>query len=264
MDEKIEIRPGRTVNILRHSHPTANQTVFLLHGLGGRGEQWLAQYEALKPHYNIIVPDMLGHGKSDKPCAPKKHLYTFQELDQDIKALFKRYASEHNIVAGHSYGGALATSLALAHHHAVEKLILISPTPLAPETNIPFLFTLPTIAMEWLRPVLEKSMARLIFTSNADPTLVNKEIVASRQNPMHVIKSTINGFLSMPRADVSHLTTPTLVLLGQQDKLIPPTLSLQFYQALPNHKMVMLPTMSHMSILEEPAEVNARMLRWCR
>lgn len=263
MDERIEIRPGRTVNILVHNNPAATQTIFLFHGLGGRSTQWLAQYEMLKEHHNVVAPDMLGHGKSDKPDSDNHNLYSFQELDQDIKAIFQRYAGERNIVIGHSYGGALSTSLALSNQDKIEKLILISPTPLAPNTKIPFLFTLPAFMMEWLRPILEKNMGRLIFTPDANPQMVQNEIIISRQNPMYVIRATIQGFLSMPNADISSLHVSTLTILGKQDKLIPADLSRRFYDGVPVHETITLFDAGHMALMENAKEVNELILKWC-
>ena len=260
MDEKIEIRPGRYVNILVISNLNAKKTLFMLHGLGGRGAQWEAQYNVLKDHFTMIIPDLLGHGKSDKPKPDTTNLYSFQELDQDVQAIFARYASAHNWVAGHSYGGALATSLALAHPNQIEKLILVSPTPLAPDTKIPFLFTLPAPIMELLRPILERSMAKLIFDPTANPDLIESEMRISRQNPMYVIKSLVTGFLSAPKADVSGLRVPAVMILGEHDKLIPPAVSRQFYDALPDCKTVVMENTSHMAIMERPEKVTELIL----
>lgn len=256
MNERIEIRPGRTVDILAVGDPSADTTILLLHGLGGRKEQWQEQYHSLMKKYRVIVPDLLGHGSSDKPKSDHTNLYSFQELDQDIKAIFHRYAGKQNIVVGHSYGGALATSLTLAHPDKIQKLVLVSPAPLEPNTKIPFLFTLPVWVMECIRFILERQMAKLIFDPSADPKLVEQEIIITRQNPMHVIKSLINGFLTMPKADISHLNVPTTIIVGEHDKLIPPAVSLQFYEKLPDHHTVILKNVSHMANMEVPEKVT--------
>lgn len=255
MNERIEIRPGRTVDILSLGNPQSDITIFFFHGLGGRKAQWQSVIHLLKDNYRIIALDMLGHGESDKPQSKQINLYSFQELDRDNKAIFNRYASKHNIIAGHSYGGAFATSLGLAHPEMITKLLLISPVPLSPETKIPFLFTLPTRVMELIRPLLERQMAKLIFDPKANPKLVEEEIVTSRQNPMHVIKSMIKGLLSIPRTDVSNLAIPTWIVIGEHDRLIPPITSLSFYETLPNHHIVTLKDVGHMAIMETPEKV---------
>src|SRR5579883_2109643 len=123
--DNIEIRPGRMINIVIHQHPTSDTTVFLTHGIGGRSDQWREQIKALKEQYTLIIPDLLGHGESDKPKQQATHLYDFSAFYRDLQAIFTRYASKKNILIGHSYGGALSTALALKFQDQVNKLILI-------------------------------------------------------------------------------------------------------------------------------------------
>src|SRR5690242_21838589 len=104
MDNKIEIRAGRIINVFTHEKPNSDTNLFLIHGLGGRGEQWREQIKVLKNHYSLIVPDLLGHGNSEKPKPESNNPYSFPELTQDLQALFNRYSTKNNIVIGHSYG----------------------------------------------------------------------------------------------------------------------------------------------------------------
>src|SRR5580693_3351416 len=122
MDSYIEIRPNRHIHLSLYRHPTSPQTVFLIHGLGGRSEQWREQIPLLKENYTIVAADLLGHGKSAKPTANMKKTYSFSEFDLDLQTLFHKYSGERNIIIGHSYGGALAASLTMEHQDRIDKL----------------------------------------------------------------------------------------------------------------------------------------------
>lgn len=256
MDNRVEIRPGRTINIKTYLNPDIEGTLFFIHGLGGRGDQWRDQIDAFKGKYNLIIPDLLGHGKSDKPRSCKKNNYQFTELEQDLQAVFRKYATEKNIIIGHSYGGALATSLALEHQDNVDKLILLSPTPCAPNFSIPFLFKLPTFMLEILRPVLEKDFKDRAFMPNDNPQLVADELKAGLANPMYVIRGMIRGTKSIPTLDVTMLSIPILTILGSHDKLVTPESSRQFYQAVPHHRFETIEQAAHLTMLEKPDLVN--------
>ena len=77
--------------------------IFFIHGVGGCSELWDAQLNYFhRAGYEVIAPDLLGHGGS---CAPRdsSHYY-FQEICNDILVLFDRYSKKKNILVGHSYG----------------------------------------------------------------------------------------------------------------------------------------------------------------
>jgi pimeloyl-ACP methyl ester carboxylesterase len=262
MGSNIQIRPGRIIHIAVHENPHSDTTVFLIHGLGGRGNQWREQIDMLKQHYTLVIPDLLGHGQSEKPKTDSANPYSFSELDQDIHAIFNHYSSNKNIIIGHSYGGALATSLSLDHQDNITQLILLSPTPCVPNIPIPFFYHLPIFMMEAIRPLLDRQFLRLAFTKNANPALIAIESRANQANPMYVIKQIVNGMQNMPAIDLTMLNTPTLVIVSKPDNLISPDAQQQFYKKLPNHTFDIIPNASHMALLEKPEMVNSSIMKF--
>lgn len=261
MDSKIEVRPGRMINLLTYPMPASDTTVFFFHGLGGRAEQWHEQIGLLKGKYTLIIPDLLGHGKSEKPIA-SNNPYSFSDFDQDIHALFNRYATRKNIVIGHSYGGALAASLAIDNQTAIKQLILLSPLPCAPNSKVPFIYYLPLFILEYLRPILEKQFLRLAFDKTTPLSLKKEEAEASRSNSMYLIKSMVRGIKKIPRLEVRQLSMPTCVMLGEHDQIIPPIVSKQFYANIPTVQWVMIHQASHMAMLEQPEQFNKVMMEF--
>lgn len=264
MEIKTQIRPGRSIHLAIHENPDSHSVAFLIHGLGGRGDQWREQMECLKKYYTLVIPDLLGHGGSEKPRPNKSNPYSFDELDQDLQMVFNRYSREKNIVIGHSYGGALATSLALDHQDKISKFILLSPTPCQPNLSMPLLYRLPASLMGWFRPLMERQFERLAFTENANPQLIATEYKANQNNPMYVIKWIVNGMQKIPEIDLSMLNIPALIIIGEQDKLVPPSAQREFYQRLPDHEFSSIQDGSHMALLEEPLVVNQAIRKFLR
>jgi len=262
MDSKLQIRPGRIIHLTIHENPNSRSTAFLIHGLGGRGDQWREQVNILKPHYTLIIPDLLGHGKSEKPHTNTINPYSFLELDQDIHAIFNHYSSENNIILGHSYGGALATSLTLDHQDSISKFILLSPTPCISNISISFFYHLPIFIMGCLRPLLNRQFLRLAFTKNANPNITAVEEKASQSNPMYVIKQLVNGMKTMRNIDLTMLNTPALIMIAEPDNIISPNAQQQFYKTLPNHEFNIISNASHMALLEKPEIVNPCIMKF--
>ncbi len=101
------------------------RTITLLHGKNFNGAYWRTTMEALIAEgFNVLVPDQIGFGKSDKP---EHFQYTFQQLALNSKALLDSLGIKHTAVLGHSMGGMLATRFALMFPEITTDLILLNP-----------------------------------------------------------------------------------------------------------------------------------------
>ncbi|MDR3478066.1 MAG: alpha/beta hydrolase [Gammaproteobacteria bacterium] len=256
MNLELEIRPGRRLHIETNTHFSHKPTAFCIHGLGGSGEQWREQVRLLDPHFNLVIPDLLGHGQSDKPKPHKTNPYSFIEFSQDLELLFEKFSTSQNIVLGHSYGGALATLLAYNHQSKVNKLILIAPGRCQPNTQIPSIYRLPVFLLELMRPYLEKNFQQNAFDPADSPKLINTESRAGKMNRLYVIKSTLLGMKDVPALDMRTLSISTLILTGESDRIIPANISKDFYEKIPQHRYFLLEKSGHMLMLEQPDEVN--------
>lgn len=258
MREMIEIRPGRTLSITVLNKPAANKTtIFFLHGMGGLATQWRKQVTALQENYTLIVPDLLGQGQSEKAQAQTDiNPYDFFELSKDIQSLFDRYATEQNIVLGHSYGGALAIYLAKNNASKIAKLILIAPLFFTPRVKIPFIYHLPPSCLQFMRPLLEKAFEKMAFAPTTSADLIKEEMQAVRVNSMSVIKLLIEGIRKMPVIEIDPINIPTLIIMGEYDHVTPNNNIKDFYRQLPNVRFAIINNAAHMMMLEKSAEVN--------
>ena len=77
--------------------------VFFIHGVGGCADIWKSQMDYFgRKGYEIIAPDLIGHGFSCAPDDPSA--YCFEEIAKDTLAIFDTYGKKRNVVVGHSYG----------------------------------------------------------------------------------------------------------------------------------------------------------------
>jgi pimeloyl-ACP methyl ester carboxylesterase len=77
--------------------------LFFIHGVGGSSDIWKPQMNYFANlGYEIVCPDMVGHGFS---CAPnERKSYHFREILRDMEAMFDLYCKRSNVLIGHSYG----------------------------------------------------------------------------------------------------------------------------------------------------------------
>lgn len=257
----IEIRPGRHINItVLNPHLAKQRVIFLLHGLSGRADQWDAIAELLKEHGCIIIPDMLGHGKSNKPN--NETLYSFSEFYQDFKAVFEKYASQNNVVIGHSMGGACVTFLASEVNGRIQKLILSNPIMCKPYPLIPKVFWLPISWLEFIKIRLAKILVTNGYSKNIDQAIILKETIAAAENPMYVVKPLVMSLRHIPVLDVSNIHVDTLLLTAEFDPLSPTKMIYDFYASMPNLTHQDLKGYSHMTIIEIPNIIADQIIKF--
>ncbi len=246
----IEIRPGRHLSI-SSGGPASDTMLLMIHGAGGRSEQWRNQVEKFIEHHFIVIPDLLGHGNSPVP----KTGYSFIELAQDIEAIFQRYKCTKNIVIGHSYGTAFALWLAGHLKNEIDRVVLIGAAPFrSPQINS--IWKLPVFVLRFMRPSMSKNFARGAFHPDTDPVFIRHERVISDRNPMGMMKALFNGMVYDGEKDLSRLTLPILIINGEADKFTTVAAGRELAEQLPNGQFVELKGASHLAMMEQPQAVN--------
>ena len=101
--------------------------LMLLHGFTGCAQSWDHLHAALSPRFRAIMPDLLGHGRSDAPDDPGR--YRMERCIEDLIAILDRLGLEQTHLLGYSMGGRVALAVAIAHPDRIASLILESSSP---------------------------------------------------------------------------------------------------------------------------------------
>ncbi|WP_326547601.1 alpha/beta hydrolase [Mycolicibacterium sp. ND9-15] len=108
---------------LLHVHrygPATRAQVLAIHGLTGHGQRWQTLAARHLPEHAIVAPDLIGHGRSSwaAPWTVESNVAALAELIE---------ADGPVVVVGHSFGGAVALSLAAARPDLVSRVVLLDP-----------------------------------------------------------------------------------------------------------------------------------------
>ena len=99
--------------------------VLLLHGLGSSTRDWENQKAALAEHYKVILFDLRGHGRSDRP----KEQYSMTTFADDVLALLEHLQLEKVHLVGISMGGMVGFQLAVDHPQRLLSLTVVNSSP---------------------------------------------------------------------------------------------------------------------------------------
>jgi 2-succinyl-6-hydroxy-2,4-cyclohexadiene-1-carboxylate synthase len=99
----------------------------LLHGFTGDTTTWVPFYEKWGKHSTLIVPDIIGHGKTESPLELDR--YHIETAAHDLKELLDHLKVDQVDLVGYSMGGRLALTFSILFPERVRKLILESSSP---------------------------------------------------------------------------------------------------------------------------------------
>lgn len=98
--------------------------VLLLHGLAGSGRYWAAEFDAAAEGGSVVVPDLLGFGRSDKGGSR----YSLNDHAQAVEAVLVEVGARAPVVVGaHSFGTLVALRLAARRPDLVAAVVAFGP-----------------------------------------------------------------------------------------------------------------------------------------
>jgi pimeloyl-ACP methyl ester carboxylesterase len=244
---------------VRISGPEDAPVLLMLHGFSFSLESFDALADLLDERYRVVRYDLLGHGLTgpdpQERYAPGARARFAGEV---IRAL----ELDRPVIVGNSLGGLAAWRLEAMEPGTARALVLISPGafPFNGVTDEPA--PIPPGVAFFLRnpapPLLKASFSSLY----ADPDLITKErlrIAGERMkgNGDAFVRSIELFTLPDPTADLGKVAAPTLIIWGEEDKLIPAEHGAMIEAAMPDARLVTYPSIGHVAHEEDPERVAA-------
>ncbi len=94
----------------------------LLHGIQDSHRAWRRAAPMLARNFRVLMPDLPGHGYSDRPDAP----YTLTWYAEMVAAWMEAVGVGKAHICGHSYGGGVAQWMVLEQRERIDRLALVS------------------------------------------------------------------------------------------------------------------------------------------
>ncbi|MFS1517304.1 alpha/beta hydrolase [Bacillus sp. SCS-151] len=118
MIEQLFTLKNRVSINVRYSIP-GGETILFLHFSSGNSHMWDSLIPYFTNHFNLIVPDIRGHGKSDSP----KEGYHIDDMAADMNLLLKELGIKRCHIVGSSLGAEIALSFASSYPDMVKSII---------------------------------------------------------------------------------------------------------------------------------------------
>ncbi len=209
----------------------------LVHWASGSTHDWrmFGYLDALKDDYRLILVDMRGHGKSDKPHDPAA--YDAATQVSDITAVLDELGIDKANYFGYSLGARLGWALAKYAPERLQSLIIGG--------HIPFVWDDSEWAANMLAAGTEGWANGLVSFAEALGVEHPDLYAAYAANDLEAVALASHGLNAEDLAsDLPGMTMPILLLAGENDELFYPQME-QAAQELPNATMAMMPDLDH-------------------
>jgi pimeloyl-ACP methyl ester carboxylesterase len=240
---------------VRYIDSGSGAPVLLMHGLGGSIESWTNNIEELAKSMRVIAVDLPGFGLSDKP----KMNYTIRFYKRCAVQLLKQLQLEQASIVGSSLGGQVAAEVAINNPSLVRRLVLISPVGALPRSfkGSPALSRYVKVVNAQSVQDVKKALSAVdnkpVDDSYAQLVLQKMSTPGAKE----AFLSALAGSAKAPRLNnrLNRIKSPTLVLWGKEDYMIPVKLVEPFVN-MKNCRIVMLENCGHRPHFERPELFN--------
>jgi pimeloyl-ACP methyl ester carboxylesterase len=247
----------------------AGEALMLIHGMAGSSATWRAVIPQLSKKYRVVAPDLLGHGESAKPRGD----YSLGAFAASLRDLLDELGISRVTVIGQSLGGGVAMQFTYQHRDYCQRLALISSGGLGPDLNwilrilsapgaellLPVVAPRPVLNVgnklgSWLMSAGVQS-PRASEMWSAYSSLADQQ---TRQAFLRTLRSVVDyrgqAVSALGKIHVSH-GLPTLLIWGEEDRIIPVAHGYAAHDAVPGSRLEVLPGVGHFPHVESPAAV---------
>ncbi len=259
--EFIDLDGARLYYYAAGTRGSGNPVVFI-HGFPTSGHLWSDVVPLMPPGHRLVVLDLLGYGRSDRPLS---HAVDARAHAARVVALLDELRIDRACIVGHGFGGGVAQSIAVRHAHRVSHLCLVDSIafdrwprarlraaramlPLAP-------FLPPAILLSRLRHEVERGYGDSARAARSIDLYVRPFAGA---DGVRGLAAHIRG-ISMPDRDagsgLAALDVPTAVVWGRRDGVLPLDIGKSLVRQIRGTTLTVIDDGHHFTPEETPRQV---------
>lgn len=236
--------------------------ILLVHGLGGSSAQWGGVAQLLAPVMRCVMPDLRGHGESEKPAGP----YALKQFVDDLGAFCDAMKIEQCVAVGASMCGAVVLQLAAERPALVKAVVSVGGFAVMGAVGKERM-TNRAIAVEArgmpaaVDPILAGALGPT--THATQPTLVAMQRELLLQNDPKAYAAATRAVVEIDvAAHLPNVKCPALLLFGAEERVAPLPAQQQLKRAIPHAAVRAIPSAGHLPFVERPADVAAALMEF--
>jgi len=240
----------------------AGPTVLLVHGLGGSLRQWGAVASLLSPVCRVVMPDLRGHGRSDKPAGS----YSIKLWADDLAAFCKAAGVERCVAVGASVAAAIVIQLAADHPTLVQGLVPVGGFPaLAAAGKERMTQRAAAVDEKGMEGVVDGVLAAALGASThaSNPGVVALAKAGLLENDPKAYAAATRAVVGTDvKEALGKIKCPTLIVFGVEEKVAPLGAQTALKKGIPHATLRAIPGAGHLPFLEQPGAFTGALLEF--
>lgn len=243
---------------------TGDTVVMLSHSLGSNLYMWDPQMAALEAEYQVLRYDTRGHGGSGVDTGA----FSLDDLADDAVALMDALNIDKVHWLGLSMGGMIGQSLGLRHRDRLLSLTLCDTMAVLPAGAA-------GLWQERINTAREKGMEALVQATMErwfTPAYLEQEPPGVKLVRQYFLATPVEGYAGSCSAimklnyleRLNTIETPTLIIVGAEDMGTPVAASEAMHERIAGSRLVVIPSASHFSNVEQSEAFNKAVLDFLR
>lgn len=248
-----------------HSSTPSSEWVTFIHGAGGSSSIWYKQVRAFQKHYNVLLIDLRGHGKSKKPIYEKLKRYQFDNIGNEVIEVLDYLKIKSTHWVGISLGTIIIREITERFPGRTRSMIMggaimkmnfrgqiLMRVGVLLKSVVPYLLLYRFFA-HIIMPKSSHKESRNLFINEA------KKLYQKEFKRWFTLVADINPLLKYFR--FKDAGVPTLYIMGEQDHMFLPSIS----KIVKDHESAMLqviPACGHVVNVEQPHIFNQKAIEF--
>jgi 2-hydroxy-6-oxonona-2,4-dienedioate hydrolase len=206
--------------------------------------------------FRVVAPDIIGFGYSNKPTAD----YTIDFFIEFLEEFLENVHIDKMSMVGSSFSGLLGAEFAARFNSRIEELVLVAPAvSTKPATPAFSLYTLAALRQTY--ETVNAAFKEMAY----DPSSITHQTIIDFMNRnkfknawlafSRTLLGIHNSALKFPDR-LSRITAPTLLIWGENDKVIPLQYASEYVNKIPNNRLEVIENCGHAPYIERPTKFN--------
>ncbi|KMJ58794.1 hydrolase [Bacillus sp. LL01] len=260
------------INVFYEFHHDSNSplthkpTLVLIHGFLSSSFSFRRLIPLLTKEYTVLAIDLPPFGKSEKS---KNFVYSYENMAKVVIALLEKLGINRTVLIGHSMGGQISLNISHQKPELVEKVVLLCSSgylkrmqrSIIYSSRIPYFYL-------WLKYWLARQGAiQNLLNVVYDHSLIDDEMIAGYTEPFYddQIFVALTRMIRDREGDLAaeilrKIDTPSLLIWGEEDKVVPVEIGRRLHKDLPNSKLITYKQTGHLLPEEKPQHVHENIL----
>jgi pimeloyl-ACP methyl ester carboxylesterase len=242
----------------------------LIHGFLSSTFSFRRLIPLLSNEYTVLALDLPPFGKSGKT---RNFVYSYDNLANIVISLLEHLSLHNNILIGHSMGGQIALYVSRKRPDLVYKKVLLSSSGYLPKAKLSLIYSsyLPLFST-FLKLMLQlQGVSRNLMRVVHDISLIDEEMMQGYTTPFYdrnifhaLTKMVRDREGDLPVHALKEITTPSLLIWGEQDRIVPISIGRQLHKDLQHSTFISYQHTGHLLPEEKPHQVYENIMHFAQ